>query len=189
MGKRRKKKIFSLRFKLVAAALLAALIVIALVASPKRPASPHAATQSATETHMNSPVDQIDRMNQLNAELKQYLQERRLVRDEVVLPARDPFLSFELRARSASLEDEANPSEQGRVDELKAATAEPVDPKDLNLSATLVSGDGKLALVNGETLAEGDTIRGFQVVQIAPGAMVLEGRFGTFALEIGKEGK
>ena len=121
-------------------------------------------------------------------ELMQYLKERQLVREEVVPPESNPFLSFELRAQARS-QDDVNSPGRDPADESESADHEPVVPENLILSATLMSPDGNLSLVNGTTVAEGETVGSFEVLRIDSGTVVLGNRFGTFQLEIGKESR
>ena len=57
-------------------------------------------------------------------------------------------------------------------------------PARWHLQSTLVAADRRLAVVNGETVAVGDTIRGARVLQITPYAVRLQTAGGTIELTL-----
>ena len=102
---------------------------------------------------------------------RKYLWERRLCAAIILMAA--PAL---VHAQSLS-----DPTERTSI--RRAATTTPAAARWL-LQSTLVAADRRLAVINGETVGVGDTIRGARVLQITPYAVRLQTAGGTIELTL-----
>jgi MSHA biogenesis protein MshK len=88
------------------------------------------------------------------------------------------LLPLQLAAAPASIPDPTQPAG------IPAAADADVEEREVELTSILVSGDRRIAVINGQLVREGERVDGIAVRRIEPHAVQLDGADGAFTLRL-----